>query len=86
MFSDLDKEIDFLRTLVQQRFSVYETRVTPQAVQFHVTVDPATMEAKFDELRVDLVPKNYIPILTKEKGEHVVVVQRRAPSASSACR
>ncbi len=79
MFSDLDKEIEHVRSLVQQRFPVYETRVTPQAVQFLVTVDPATMEQRFDELRLDLVPQNYIPSIRREGGEHVILIQRRPP-------
>ena len=79
MFSDVDKEIAYVRGVVSARFSVYETRVTPQAVQFLVTVDPATMEARFEDLRKELVPKDYIPVLTKEKGEHSILVQRRAP-------
>lgn len=77
MFSDLDKEIEHVRGLVQQRFPVYESRVTPQAVQFLVTVDPATMEQRFDELRLDLVPQNYIPSIRREGGEHVILIQRR---------
>ena len=79
MFSDVDQEIELVRGIVAQRFPVYETRVTPQAVQFLVNVDPATMEAQFEDLRVELVPKNYIPTLTKDGGEHVILVQRRAP-------
>ena len=64
MFSDVDKEIEYVRGVVAARFPVYETRVTPQTVQFLVTVDPATMEAKFEDLRKELVPKDYIPSIT----------------------
>ena len=77
MFSGVDKEIEFVKGLIALRFPVYETRVTPQAVQFLVTVDPATMEAKFEDLRKELVPKNYIPLLVREGGEYAVLVQRR---------
>lgn len=79
MFSELDTEIERVRGIVAQHFPVYETRVTPQAVQFLVNVDAATMEAKFDALRLELVPMNYIPFLTKDGGEHMVLVQRRLP-------
>ncbi len=79
MFSEADKEIEFVRGLVAQRFPVYETRVTPNAVQFLVRVDPGTMEGKFEDLRKELVPKNYIPFLAMEGGEHVVLIQRRTP-------
>jgi len=77
MFSDVDKEIEYVRSVVSARFPVYDTRVTPQAVQFLVSVDPATMEARFEDLRMELVPKNYIPMLTREGGEHAILVQRR---------
>jgi len=79
MFSDVDKEIEYVRSLVAARFTVYETRVTPQAVQFLIQVDPPTMEAKFEDLRKELVPKDYIPTITKEGGEHSIRVARRPP-------
>lgn len=79
MFSQADQELEWVRGRVAARFPVYETKVTEQAVQFLVNVDPATMEAKFDELRLELVPKDYIPFLAKHGGEYAVVVQRRAP-------
>src|SRR3990170_1759400 len=77
MFSEADKELESVRSAVSQRFPVYDTRVTPQAVQFLVTVDPNTMEERFEDLRMELVPKNYIPFLAREGGEYVILVQRR---------
>src|SRR2546427_4527635 len=77
MFTDVDKEIESVRAMIAARFPVYETRVTPQAVQFLVRVAPATMQAKFEDLRKELVPKNYIPLLTTQGGEHAILVQRR---------
>lgn len=79
MFSEVDREIEYVRSVVGTRFPVYDTRVTPQAVAFAVQVDPLTMEQRFDELRTELVPKNYIPFLTMEGGEHLILVQRRPP-------
>jgi len=77
MFSDVDKEIESVRNVVARHFPVYETRMTPQAVRFLVTVDPATMDERFDALRLELVPQNYIPFLTREGGEHLITIQRR---------
>jgi len=77
MFSDPEKEIEFVKRIVALRFPIYDTRVTPQAVQFLVTVDPATMEERFEDLRKELVPQNYIPFLAREGGEHAILVQRR---------
>lgn len=79
MFAQADRDVEWVRSQVAARFPVYETKVTEQAVQFLVTVDPATMESKFDDLRKELVPKDYIPFLAKQGGEFAVLVQRRAP-------
>ena len=79
MFSEVDREIEHVRSMVAARFPVYETRVTPQAVVFLVTADPATLETKFEDLRIELVPKNYIPYLTRENGEYAILIQRRPP-------
>ena len=79
MFSKAEQELEWVRARVAARFPVYETKVSEQAVQFLVNVDPATMEAKFDDLRTELVPKDYIPVLAKQGGEYSVVVQRRPP-------
>ena len=79
MFSPADEELEWVRSRVAARFPVYETKVTEQAVQFLVNVDPASLEAKFDELRLELVPKDYIPVLARHGGEYAIIVQRRAP-------
>jgi hypothetical protein len=79
MFSAAAQELEWVRGQVAARFPVYETKVTEQAVQFLVNVDPATMEGKFDELRTELVPKDYIPVLAKQGGEYSIIVQRRPP-------
>ena len=83
MFTDVDKEIESVRAMIAARFPVYETRVTPQAVQFLVRVDPATMEAKFEDLRKELVPKNYIPLLTTQGGSTRSSCSVGPPSGSS---
>src|SRR3972149_5377425 len=79
MFSQAGQELEWVRSRVAERFPVYETKVTEQAGQFLVNVDAATMEAKFDDLRTELVPKDYIPVLAKQAGEYSVIVQRRPP-------
>jgi len=79
MFSQAGQELEWVRSRVAERFPVYETKVTEQAVQFLVNVDATTMEAKFDDLRTELVPKDYIPVLAKQAGEYSVIVQRRPP-------
>src|SRR3972149_6244705 len=77
MFSPADEELEWVRIRVAAGFPVYETKVTEQAVQFLVNVDPASLEAKFDELRLELVPKDYIPVIAKQGGEYAIIVPRR---------
>ena len=73
----MDAEVEGLRTAVSRHFPVSQVIVTPLAVTFHVTVDPATLDGAFDKLRLDLVPKNYIPSIVKDNGGYVIHVQQR---------
>ena len=73
-----DQEIENLREAVRRHFSAYGVVVTPLALTFQVAV-PAdgNVEKPFDGLRKELMPKGYIPTLTRERGELLVHVQRR---------
>src|SRR5437016_6103009 len=51
--------------------------VVAVALTFQVRVPSAGVDAPFDGLRPELVPKDYIPTITQEKGETLVHVQRR---------
>ena len=73
----MEAEVEDLRSVVTRYFRVYDTVVHPLAVTFKVFVDPATLDATFDGLRRELAPRNYIPAIAVEGGEHVVHVQRR---------
>ena len=73
-----DQEIENLREAVARHFTVYGVGVSPLALTFQVA-QPADgdVEKPFDGLRRELVPKDYIPTLTRERGELLVHVQRR---------
>lgn len=71
------QEVEFVRGVVARRFPVYETRVQFDVLTFHCNVNPATLSHDFDGLRRELREHGYIPLITYEKGEHLVVVQRR---------
>src|SRR5207302_1613702 len=62
---------------VAKHFEVYGVLVTPLALTFQVRAPPAGIDGPFDALRQDLVPKDYIPTITQERGELLVHVQRR---------
>ena len=72
-----EAEVESIRTVVAKHFDVYGVIVTPLALTFQVRVPPTGVDAPFDGLRQELVPKDYIPTVTQEKGETVVHVQRR---------
>ncbi|TLZ55358.1 MAG: site-2 protease family protein [Methanobacteriota archaeon] len=72
-----EAEVESIRSLVVKHFDVYGVIVTPLALTFQVRVPPTGIDAPFDGLRQELVPKDYIPTITQEKGETLVHVQRR---------
>ncbi len=73
-----DQEIENLREVVARHFGVYGVVVSPLALTFQVA-PPAdgNVEKPFDGLRQQLVPKDYIPSITRERGELLVHIQRR---------
>src|SRR5437867_3082082 len=72
-----EAEIESLRSTVARFFSVYGVVVSPMALTIQVAAPPGGIDAPFDALRLELVPKDYIPTITQEKGETLVHVQRR---------
>jgi membrane-associated protease RseP (regulator of RpoE activity) len=70
-------EIDALRAAVARHFSVAGVVVTPFALTFEVTAPDGSIDGPFDRLRQELVPRNYIPTIGRERGETLVHVQRR---------
>src|SRR2546427_5115649 len=72
-----EAEIDTLRSTVARYFSVYGVVVSRMALPCQVGVPPGGIDGPFDALRIELVPKDYIPTITQEKGETLVHVQRR---------
>ncbi len=76
-------ELDRLRTIVSAYFPVYETRLGPQSVLLAVHTDPATLEGKFDALRRQLWPLQYVPLLRRQSGEEFIEVVRRPPASKS---
>jgi membrane-associated protease RseP (regulator of RpoE activity) len=75
-----EAEVDSIRSAVAKHFEVYGVIVSPLALTFQVRVPPAGIDGPFDALRQELVPKDLIPTVTREKGETLVHVQRRPRS------
>ena len=72
-----EEEIDTIQAAVSRRFHVYGVVVTPLALTFQVSVPTGSADEAFDDLRRELIPKDYIPSLTRERGELLLHVQRR---------
>ena len=71
-----DAEIEALRAAVSKHFTVSQITVNPFAVAFQVTVAPDRLDASFDALRRDLVPRNYVPTIVAEPAGTVIHVQK----------
>ncbi|MGQ9587413.1 MAG: site-2 protease family protein [Thermoplasmata archaeon] len=74
---EASKEIEFVRSLVAKHFPVYDVRVSYDVVQFFCRVDSATLETSFEQMREDMAANGYIPMISYDKGEHIVTVARR---------
>ncbi|MDE1819574.1 MAG: site-2 protease family protein [Euryarchaeota archaeon] len=66
-----------LKALVAKYFPVYEVRVTQNSLIMAVQTDKATMPQKFDQLRQELWPMNYVPMVREHSGETIIEVLRR---------
>jgi membrane-associated protease RseP (regulator of RpoE activity) len=77
---DASKEIEMVKGLVARYFPVYDVKVDYDVVQFFCRIDDATLEENFDRLREDMSPHGYIPMVTYDKGEHVIMVGRKPPA------
>lgn len=71
-------EVETLKAAVARRFRIYGVVVTPLALTFQVAPEPSVEQA-FDELRKELIPRDYIPSMTREGGQLLVHIQRRPP-------
>ena len=69
-------DIPFLQREVGQRFPFYDMKVTPQAVVFLCRIDDQTVGDQFENLRLALKEKGYIPMLQLHNGEHLLYVMK----------
>src|SRR2546430_11286985 len=78
-----EAEVESLRNSVAKHFEVYGVLVTPLALTFQVRAPPSGIDGPFDALRQDLVPKDYIPTITQERGELLDPCGRRSEEHTS---
>ncbi len=75
----LAREVEQIRSIVGRHFPVYETKVRGDVVALYVNIDEASLGPGFEALRRELKPLGYIPVVLREAGEHVLLVQRKPP-------
>ena len=71
------KEIEHVKSLVAKHFPVYDVRVSYDVVEFFCRTDPATLEDTFELMRMEMGEHGYIPMITYDKGEHIVTVAKK---------
>ncbi len=72
-------DLQYVVGVVKDRLTTYDIQVNPLSVRFYYfnSDNPALTEA-FDHIRLELVPKGFIPFLS-QNGEHYLEVSRRPP-------
>ncbi len=74
---DASREIELVKGLVARHFPVYDVKVDYDVVQFYCRIDNTTLEENFELLREEMSPHGYIPMVTYDKGEHIIMVARK---------
>jgi len=74
---EASKEIEFIKGLVARHFPVYDVRVTYDVVEFFCKVEPTLLEQNFEDLREEMGKNGYIPMITYDKGEHIITVAKK---------
>jgi membrane-associated protease RseP (regulator of RpoE activity) len=73
----LPDEIEHVKGIVGKYFPIYNVQVHFDTISLFCNIDPDSLEEQFEELRLEMKGMAYIPILTYEKGEHVLHVVRQ---------
>jgi membrane-associated protease RseP (regulator of RpoE activity) len=73
------KEIEHVKSLVARRFPVYDVKISYDVIEFYCRIDEASLEESFEKLREDMSSEGYVPMISYDKGEHVIVVGKKPP-------
>lgn len=75
---DYKDEIDFIRDQISKYFPIYKTEVEFDVVSVYIKAPKEKkLEEKFDDLRKEFVPQNYVPHLVERHGEHMIKVKKQ---------
>lgn len=73
-------DIEQIKGVVAKYFPIYNTQVHFDMITMSCNVDQNNLEQNFESLRKELKTISYIPLITKEKGEHLVHVVKSPPA------
>jgi hypothetical protein len=74
---DAAREIEYVKSLVARHFPVYDVKVRFDVVEFYCRIDESILEESFDKLREEMAEQHYIPMVTYQKGEHIIIVGKK---------
>ena len=75
---DYKNEIEFMQGVVGKKFPIYRTEVEFDIVKLYVRIlQGEDFDDRFDDLRRELVPQNYVPFLTEEGGEYIISIKKQ---------
>lgn len=75
------EDLRYVVDVVNSRIKTYDIQVNPLSVRFYYfNSDNPDLSETFDQIRIELVPKGYIPFLS-QNGEHYLEVSRRPPAS-----
>ncbi|MBN1109161.1 MAG: hypothetical protein JXA45_00215 [Methanomassiliicoccales archaeon] len=70
-------EVESIKAVVSKYFSIYDVRVSYEALTFFVSPVPNLLDQNFDQLREEFKPRHLIPLLRYEGGEYTINVVKR---------
>ncbi len=75
---DYRNEIEFIQDVISKHFPVYKTEIEFDKVAVYIKAPSEDiLEDKFDKLRKEFVPQNYVPRLVEKHGEHIIKVKKQ---------
>lgn len=77
MPADMLSEVEQVKSMVARYFPIYDVKVSYQAVTLFVSPVEQELEVKFDQMRIEMNQKMYIPFLQKKGGEYTITVVRK---------
>lgn len=70
-------DIELLKKEVAQHFPFYDLKYNAKTAAFYCRIDQELLDKNFDNLRIALSEKGYIPMIRYERGEHIVYIMRK---------